>query len=68
MNEEMTSSLAINNAGQGKIDGIGVGPKGEPGVKKRKKLRQIIMNKTPLKRNMKEEECLQVSMKRDLIK
>jgi len=36
------SEVPVNNAGAGNIDGIGVGQKGEPGVK-RKKLRQILL-------------------------
>jgi hypothetical protein len=30
--EEIVSNLAVNNAGEGNIHGIGVGPKGEPGM------------------------------------
>jgi hypothetical protein len=33
----MVGGSPINNAGGGEIAGIGVGPKGEPGVGKRKK-------------------------------
>jgi hypothetical protein len=36
------SDVPVNNAGAGNIDGIGIGEKGEPGVK-RKKLRQILL-------------------------
>jgi len=40
---EMDSGGAFNSAGGGGIDGIGVGPKGEPGVyPKKKKLRIIV--------------------------
>lgn len=40
--EDTTSVGAMNGAGSGAIDGIGVGPKGEPGVyPKKKKLRQL---------------------------
>lgn len=46
---ETDSGGAFNAAGSGGIAGIGVGPQGEPGVK-RKKLRNIILNKTPLSR------------------
>lgn len=35
--EDMTSVVPCNSAGSGNIDAIGVGPKGEPGVKKKKK-------------------------------
>jgi hypothetical protein len=48
---EQISSTPVNSAGSGGIDGIGIGPKGEPGVYlKKKKLRQIVMSKVPLKR------------------
>ena len=33
----MVGGTPINNAGGGEVAGIGVGPKGEPGVGKRKK-------------------------------
>lgn len=36
------SEVPTNNAGSGNIDGIGIGPKGEPGVKK-KKLRNLLL-------------------------
>jgi len=40
--EDTTSAGAFNAAGGGGIDGIGVGPKGEPGVyPKKKKLRVL---------------------------
>jgi hypothetical protein len=40
--EDTTSTGAFNAAGSGAVDGIGVGPKGEPGVyPKKKKLRQL---------------------------
>jgi hypothetical protein len=40
--EDMASVGAFNAAGSGAVDGIGVGPKGEPGVyPKKKKLRQL---------------------------
>jgi len=39
--EDMASTGAFNSAGGGGVDGIGVGPKGEPGVPKKKKLRII---------------------------
>ena len=40
----VVSALPANAAGFGSIEGIGVGPKGEPGVNPRKKkLRDIIM-------------------------
>lgn len=40
--EDTASIGALNNAGAGSVDGIGVGPKGEPGVyPKKKRLRQL---------------------------
>lgn len=40
--EDTASTGAMNAAGGGSIDGIGVGPKGEPGVyPKKKKLRVL---------------------------
>lgn len=40
--EDMASVGAFNAAGSGSVDGIGVGPKGEPGVTpKKKKLRVL---------------------------
>jgi len=33
----MVGGTPVNNAGGGEIAGLGVGPKGEPGVGKRKK-------------------------------
>ncbi len=48
--EDMTATIPANAAGSGNIAGIGVGPKGEPGVyPKKKKLRDITLTKTPLK-------------------
>lgn len=44
---ENESAVPANCAGSAAIEGIGVGPKGEPGVKKKKKLIDII---GPLKR------------------
>jgi hypothetical protein len=43
-----TSALPVNNAGGGKIDGIGIGPRGEPGVSKKKKLRNILSRNAPV--------------------
>lgn len=41
--EDVTSAVPANAAGSGKIEGIGVGAKGEPGVSiKKKKLSSII--------------------------
>ena len=49
--EDTSSAVPANAAGSGGIDGIGVGPKGEPGITKgKKKLRvlfPIIKRKTP---------------------
>jgi hypothetical protein len=40
--EDLQSSVPLNNVGSDGIEGIGVGPKGEPGVpKKGKKLRVL---------------------------
>lgn len=39
---ETESGMAANAAGTGAVEGIGVGPKGEPGVYPKKKLRAII--------------------------
>lgn len=39
--EETVSAVPTNSAGGGAIDGIGVGPKGEPGVNPKKKLRVL---------------------------
>lgn len=39
-----------NAAGAGSVAGIGVGSQGEPGVYPKKKLRQVVLTKTPLKR------------------
>ena len=33
----MVGGVPVNNASDGEIAGLGVGPKGEPGVRKRKK-------------------------------
>lgn len=52
-NEDTVSGGAFNSAGGGGVDGIGVGPKGEPGVyPKKKKLRELfpmIKRKPPAK-------------------
>lgn len=51
--EDGVISSSINTAGSGQIEGIGVGQNGEPGIKKKlKKLRDVIISKTPLKRIM----------------
>ena len=39
--EDTASTGAFNAAGSGGVDGIGVGPKGEPGVYPKKKLRVL---------------------------
>ena len=40
--EETASTVPTNNAGTGNVDGIGVGPRGETGIKpKKKKLRVL---------------------------
>jgi hypothetical protein len=50
--DTLATSAAPNSIGGGGVEGIGFGPKGEPGVnnKKKKKLRDIIMFTTPLSR------------------
>jgi hypothetical protein len=40
LKEDLGSQTPLNNVGSGGIEGIGVGPKGEPGIKK-KKLRSL---------------------------
>ena len=42
---ETESAVPVNQAGGGGVEGIGVGPKGEPGVPKKKKLRSIVMKR-----------------------
>ena len=46
------STTPANATGSGGVEGMGVGPHGEPGVdlKKKKKLRDITLMKTPIKR------------------
>jgi len=49
--EDTASVGAFNSAGGGGVDGIGVGPKGEPGVyPKKKKLRALfpMMKRKPI--------------------
>lgn len=42
LREDIQSPVPLNNVGSGSIEGIGVGPKGEPGVHpKKKKLRVL---------------------------
>lgn len=45
--EDITSVVPANAAGSGGVEGIGVGLKGEPGVKNKKKLRDILRRPTP---------------------
>jgi hypothetical protein len=40
---------AMNNAGGGSIDGIGVGERGEPGFYKKKKPLRSMLRRKPLK-------------------
>jgi hypothetical protein len=47
--EDMASTGAFNSAGGGGVDGIGVGPKSEPGVYQNKKKLRILF--PMLKRN-----------------
>ena len=44
--QETESGVPANQAGGGGIEGIGVGPRGEPGVSKKKKLRSIVLKRT----------------------
>lgn len=42
LKEDIQSPVPLNNVGSGGVEGIGVGPKGEPGVyPKKKKLRVL---------------------------
>ena len=41
MSEDM-GAVPTNNVGSGNIAGVGVGPQGEPGVNKKKKLNSLI--------------------------
>ena len=43
------SLVPPNNAGSGGIAGIGLGPDGQPGVNRKKKLRDIVLKRLPLK-------------------
>jgi hypothetical protein len=38
MKKQLKEEVPVNNVGTGNIAGIGVGPQGEPGVKKKKKI------------------------------
>lgn len=49
--DKMKEDAPVNSAGGGNIAGIGVGPDGEPGIKKKKK-KDIVMGL--IKRNVKE--------------
>jgi hypothetical protein len=44
LKENMVSAIPVNASSSGAIAGIGIGPSGEPGIKK-KKLRSIIPKK-----------------------
>lgn len=44
--QETESGVPANQAGGGGVEGIGVGPRGEPGVPKKKKLRSIVLKRT----------------------
>jgi hypothetical protein len=48
--EDIQSPVPLNNVGTGSIDGIGVGPKGEPGVHPKKKKLRVLF--PMLKRSM----------------
>lgn len=50
--EDLQSTGPLNTAGGGGVDGIGIGPKGEPGVyPKKKKLRALfpMLKRRPLR-------------------
>lgn len=49
--EELLEDVPVNNVGQGNIAGTGVGPQGEPGVKKG--LKKMVM---PFKQFIKRKE------------
>lgn len=55
LKEDPIAAGATNAAGSGSVEGIGVGPKGEPGVYPKKKLRSVVMTKTPLSRIKREQ-------------
>lgn len=40
--EDVASTIPANSAGAGGVEGIGIGPKGEPGVRRKKKMVDII--------------------------
>jgi hypothetical protein len=54
LKEDMGSAVPANSAGAGGVEGIGIGPKGEPpGLstsQKKKKTLRTILTQTPLKR------------------
>lgn len=41
--EVFESEVAVNNAGDGQVHGIGVGPKGEPGIKPRRVKQRTVL-------------------------
>ncbi|MDR3503043.1 MAG: hypothetical protein P4L79_10735 [Legionella sp.] len=50
--KEDGEAVPVNNAGSGNIDGIGAGPKGEPGfpnMKKKKRLKDVVLKRSPPK-------------------
>lgn len=48
--DETIGVMAVNNVGQGAIAGTGVGPQGEPGVKKQKRPLRAIVQTKPIRR------------------
>lgn len=42
LKEDLQSSVPLNNVGSGSVDGIGVGPKGEPGINRGKKKLRVL--------------------------
>jgi hypothetical protein len=51
MTANTNEEVAANAVGGGKIAGVGVGPQGEPGVKK-KKLKDIVLGMTRRNQNV----------------
>lgn len=41
MSKQLDEEVAVNSAGAGNVAGIGVGPQGEPGLKKSKLLKRF---------------------------
>lgn len=53
LDEDGVAAVPANVVAGGGVEGIGIGPRGEPGAypdKRKKKLRDVVISKTPLKR------------------